>query len=74
MPLLQDTAEFKEVLVAGHLLMARSIKLEQGGLLEAESRILDAGEIEPVVPQPLQALWSCPVERCHGSLPLRTAG
>ena len=30
MPLLQDTAEFKEVLVAGHLLMARSIKLDTG--------------------------------------------
>ena len=29
-PLLEDTAEFKEVLVAGHLLMARSIKLDAG--------------------------------------------
>ena len=56
------------------LVAARSIKLETGGLLEAESRILDAGEIEPVVPQPLLALWSCPVDRCHGSLPLRTVG
>ena len=56
------------------LVAARSIKLEPGGLLEAESRILDAGQIEPVVPQPLQALWSCPADRCHGSLPLRTAG
>lgn len=55
------------------LVAARSIKLEPGGLLEADSRILDAKEIRPVLPQPLQAFWKCPKDRCQGSLPIKPA-
>ena len=54
------------------LVAARSIQLEPGGLLEAEARILNAHEIQPVLPQPQQTFWACPTARCQGSLPLRT--
>jgi hypothetical protein len=53
------------------LMAARSIKLEPGGLLEAEARILNADEIQPVRPQPRQWIWQCAAGRCKGSLPAR---
>lgn len=53
------------------LVAARSIKLEPGGLLEAEARILNAEEIQPVQPQPKQTIWSCVTSKCKGSLPAR---
>lgn len=53
------------------LVAARSIKLEPGGLLEAEARILNAEEIQPVQPQPKQTIWACPTSKCKGSLPAK---
>jgi Restriction endonuclease len=53
------------------LVAARSIKLEPGGLLEAEARILNEAEIQSVRPQPKEFLWKCPQNRCRGMLPER---
>ncbi len=53
------------------MVAARSIKLDEGGLLEAEARILNTADVQPVSPQPKQYLWKCPQVRCKGSLPVR---
>lgn len=54
------------------LVAARSIRLEQGGRLEAEARILNTEEICPVGVQPRQKAWVCPESpRCRAALPLR---
>jgi Restriction endonuclease/Polymer-forming cytoskeletal len=53
------------------LVAARSIRLDPGGLLEAEARIYNEAEIRSVRPQPKQRLWKCSQPRCRGSLPER---
>jgi hypothetical protein len=53
------------------LVAARSIKLEPGGRLDAEARILNEQEIRPVREQPKQFLWKCSHGRCRGTLPVR---
>jgi hypothetical protein len=51
---------------------ARSIKLEPGGILEAEAKILNAAELEPVKSAPLKEIWTCPKQpRCRHTLALR---
>jgi hypothetical protein len=41
------------------MVAAKSIRLEEGGVLEAEARILNVEEISPVQPQPVQEIWRC---------------
>jgi hypothetical protein len=53
------------------LVAARSIKLEPGGRLDAEARILNSAEIRPVREAPKQYRWNCHHGRCRGSLPVR---
>lgn len=55
----------------GGLVAARTIQLETGGLLEAEARILNEEELNPVQSQPKRWSWNCTTSRCKGSLPLR---
>lgn len=55
------------------LVAARSIKLEPGGLLEAEARILNETEIQPVRAQAKPKVWKClGRKKCHGMLPVRS--
>ncbi len=54
------------------LVAARSIRLEPGGLLEAEARILNVDEIRPVDKKPERHVWGCPgYPRCKTVLPVR---
>ncbi len=54
------------------LLAARAISLKEGGVLEAETRILNADEIQPVRALPVAQVWRCPSwPKCRGKLPLR---
>jgi len=54
------------------LLAARAISLQEGGVLEAEARILNADEIQPVRSLPVPQVWRCPGwPKCRGKLPLR---
>jgi hypothetical protein len=58
--------------VLSGLLAARAISLREGGALEAEARILNADEIQPVRAMPVQQVWRCPGwPKCRGKLPLR---
>jgi Restriction endonuclease/Polymer-forming cytoskeletal len=54
------------------LVAARTISMEDGGSLEAEARVLNAGEIQPVRSLPVQQIWRCGKwPKCRGQLPLR---
>lgn len=54
------------------LVAARTISMEDGGSLEAEARVLNASEIQPVRAQPVQQVWRCGAwPKCRGQLPLR---
>jgi cytoskeletal protein CcmA (bactofilin family) len=54
------------------LVAARTVKMEDGGTLEAEARVLNASEILPVRALPVQQVWRCPDwPKCRGQLPLR---
>lgn len=58
--------------VLSGLLAARAISLQEGGVLEAEARILNADEIQPVRLLPVPQVWRCPGwPKCRGKLPLR---
>lgn len=58
--------------VLSGLVAARTISMEDGGVLEAEARVLNANEIQPVRQMPVQQLWRCPGwPKCRGQLPLR---
>ncbi len=56
------------------LVSARAIKLESGGVLEAEARILNSAEINPIKSAPSPKVWACPKHpKCRQTLPLRKA-
>ncbi|MBP7948747.1 MAG: restriction endonuclease [Verrucomicrobiales bacterium] len=58
--------------IVSGLVAARNIRLEPGGRLEAEARILNTEEIHPVGVQPRPEAWFCPdMRRCRAVLPLR---
>lgn len=58
--------------VVSGLVAARTIRMEEGGILEAEARVLNADEIQPVRTMPVQQIWRCPSwPKCRGELPLR---
>jgi len=58
--------------VLSGLVAARTIAIEDGGVIEAETRVLNSQEIQPVRQMPVQQLWRCPGwPRCRGQLPLR---
>jgi hypothetical protein len=58
--------------VLSGLVAARTIKMEEGGVIEAEARVLNASEIQPVRALPVQQIWRCPGwPKCRGQLPLR---
>ena len=60
--------------VLGGFVAARSIKLDEGGILEAEARILNAAEVVPVQAMPAQYVWRCGTwPRCRGQLQLRAS-
>jgi hypothetical protein len=58
--------------VLSGLVAARTIHMEDGGVLEAEARVLNASEIQPVRALPVQQIWRCSDwPKCRGQLPLR---
>ena len=58
--------------VLSGLVAARTVAMQEGGVLEAEARVLNADEIQPVRTLPSQQIWRCPGwPKCRGQLPLR---
>ncbi len=58
--------------VLSGLVAARTIAIQQGGVLEAEARVLNSDEIRPVRELPSRQVWRCPGwPKCRGQLPLR---
>lgn len=58
--------------VLSGLVAAKSIRLDPGGVLEAEARILNSGEVKPLRPIPVSHVWMCPrAPKCRVTLPLR---
>ncbi len=58
--------------VLSGLVAARTIAMQEGGAMEAEARVLNAHEIQPVRALPSQQIWRCPGwPKCRGQLPLR---
>lgn len=54
------------------LVAARTITMDEGGAMEAEARVLNTSEIQPVRSLPVNRIWRCPGwPKCRGQLPLR---
>jgi hypothetical protein len=54
------------------LVAARTITMEEGGAIEAEARVLNANEIQPVRAVPSKQVWRClDWPKCPGELPVR---
>lgn len=53
------------------LVSARGIVLNPGGTLEAEARILNECDLQPIRPLPAKHLWKCPGwPKCRSTLPV----
>ena len=58
--------------VVSGMVAARTINMEEGGALEAQAHVLNAGEIQAVHAMPVPQVWRCPGwPGCRGRLPLR---